>query len=62
MDEAEEERAARLSHSRRRSSQTSSENAAALQRVLSLTQRNRMVSNDVHLFNMKVSLIRFSRL
>jgi hypothetical protein len=39
----DEDSTERLNHLRRRSSQTTSENAAALQRVLSLTQRNRIV-------------------
>ena len=45
-DDDGEDRTARLNKGRRVSGQTSSENARALERVMSLTQRNRLVCAD----------------
>ncbi|VDC05537.1 unnamed protein product [Peniophora sp. CBMAI 1063] len=50
-DDEEGEDTARFSHARRQSSQTTTDNAAALQRVMSLTQRNRMAMEKLSRLN-----------
>jgi len=49
-DDDDEDTTARLSHGRRRTFQASTENAMALQRVRSLTERNRMVRGHTMLY------------
>jgi len=49
-DDDDEDTTARLTHGRRRTFQASTENAMALQRVRSLTERNRMVRGHTMLY------------